>query len=65
MLTSNEELEIGAVDTREGPYLTIDIHEGSNSHRSKRSTNRVCSEEMDQEVRILEYQMKVSAMFAL
>ena len=49
------ELEIGAEGTREGPYLTIDIHEASYRHRSKRTTNRVCSEEYDPDVRILEY----------
>ena len=41
------ELEIGAVGTREGPYLTIDIHEAGYRHRTKRTTNRVCSPEFD------------------
>jgi len=44
------ELEIGAVGTREGPYLTIDIHEAGYRHRTKRTTNRVCSEEFDPDV---------------
>ena len=46
------ELEIGAVGTREGPYLTIDIHEAGYRHRTKRTTNRVCSEEFDPDVSV-------------
>ena len=46
------ELEIGAVGTREGPYLTIDIHEAGFRHRTKRTTNRVCSEEFDPDVSV-------------
>ena len=46
------ELEIGAVGTREGPYLTIDIHEAGFRHRTKRTTNRVCSEEYDPDVSV-------------
>ena len=52
---SRMELEIGAVGTREGPYLTINIPEADYRHRTKRTTNRVCSEEFDPDVRILEY----------
>ena len=46
------ELEIGAVGTREGPYLTIDIHEAGYRHRIKRNINRVCNDEQP-DVRIL------------
>ena len=49
------ELEIGAEGTREGPYLTIDIHEAGFRHRTKRTTNRVCSEEFDPDVSSIEY----------
>ena len=47
---SRMELKIGAVGTREGPYLTINIPEADFRHRTKRTTNRVCSVESDPEV---------------
>ena len=47
---NQKELEIGRVGSREGPYLTIDIHESGVRHRKKRTTNRRCSEEFDPDV---------------
>ena len=44
---SQMELEIGAVGTIEGPYLTIDIPEADYRLRTKRTTNRVCSGDPD------------------
>ena len=46
---NKRELEIGS-GSREGPYLTIDIHEAGHRHRTKRTTNRRCSEKFDIDV---------------
>ena len=46
--SNQKELEIGGMGSREGPYLTIDIHDTGFRHRTKRTTiNRICREDYD------------------
>jgi len=47
---NQKELEIGQLGTELAPYMQIDIHDGAWRSRSKRTTNRVCSEEYDPDV---------------
>ena len=47
---TRQELDIGRVGSSQGPYLQIDIADGSWRSRVKRTTNRVCSEEFDPSV---------------
>jgi len=47
---NKKEIEIGQLGTELAPYMQIDIHDGAWRGRSKRTTNRVCSEEYDPDV---------------
>lgn len=41
------ELDIGAANTEQAPYMQLDIRDSAWRSRTKRTTNRVCSEEYD------------------